>query len=104
MITCTTEHVPGREIAEVIGLVTGNTVRSKNVGKDIGAGLKSLAGGELKSYTSMLSEARAESLERMTKAAQDVGADAVVMLRFTTSAITEGAAELLAYGTAVKLK
>jgi uncharacterized protein YbjQ (UPF0145 family) len=104
VITSTTEHVPGREIAEIIGLVTGNTVRSKNIGKDIGAGLKSLAGGELKSYTAMLSEARAESLERMSKAAQDVGADAVLMVRFTTSAITEGAAELLAYGTAVKLK
>lgn len=104
VITSTTENIPGRDVAEVIGLVTGNTVRSKNVGKDIGAGLKSLAGGELNSYTAMLTEARTEALERMSQAAQEVGADAVVMVRFTTSAITQGAAELLAYGTAVKLK
>jgi uncharacterized protein YbjQ (UPF0145 family) len=103
MLTSTTDTIPGRTVTEVIGLVTGNTVRSKNVGKDIGAGLKSLAGGELKSYTAMLTEARTESLERMTHAAQQLGADAVIMVRFTTSAITEGAAELLAYGTAVKL-
>jgi uncharacterized protein YbjQ (UPF0145 family) len=103
MITTTTEHVPGATVVQVIGLVTGNTVRSKNIGKDIGAGLKSLAGGELKSYTAMLTEARTEALERMSQAAVAQGADAVIMVRFTTSAITEGAAELLAYGTAVKL-
>jgi uncharacterized protein YbjQ (UPF0145 family) len=103
VITSTTDTVPGRSVAEVIGVVTGNTVRSKNIGKDIGAGLKSLAGGELKSYTAMLTEARTEALARMSQAAQEAGADAVLMVRFTTSAITEGAAELLAYGTAVKL-
>ena len=103
MLTSTTSEIPGRSVAEVIGVVTGNTVRSKNVGKDIGAGLKSMVGGELKSYTAMLAEARDESLARMVEAAQARGADAVVMVRFTTSAITEGAAELLAYGTAVKL-
>jgi uncharacterized protein YbjQ (UPF0145 family) len=103
MLTSTTSEIPGRSVAEVIGVVTGNTVRSKNVGKDIGAGLKSMVGGELKSYTAMLAEARDESLARMVEAAQAQGADAVVMVRFTTSAITEGAAELLAYGTAVKL-
>jgi uncharacterized protein YbjQ (UPF0145 family) len=103
MITSTTDTIPGRSVAEVIGVVTGNTVRSKNVGKDIGAGLKSLAGGELKSYTDMLTEARTEALERMAEAAGALGADAVLMVRFTTSAITQGAAELLAYGTAVKL-
>jgi uncharacterized protein YbjQ (UPF0145 family) len=103
MLTSTTSEIPGRSVAEVIGVVTGNTVRSKNVGKDIGAGFKSMVGGELKSYTAMLAEARDESLARMVEAAQAQGADAVVMVRFTTSAITEGAAELLAYGTAVKL-
>jgi uncharacterized protein YbjQ (UPF0145 family) len=103
MITSTTDTVPGRSVTQVIGVVMGNTVRSKNLGKDIGAGLKSLVGGELKSYTDMLTEARGEALKRMSQAAQEQGADAVVMVRFTTSAITEGAAELLAYGTAVKL-
>lgn len=103
MITSTTSEIPGRSVAEVVGVVTGNTVRSKNIGKDIGAGFKSMVGGELKSYTAMLTEAREEALTRMADAAQAQGADAVVMVRFTTSAITEGAAELLAYGTAVKL-
>lgn len=103
MITSTTDVVPGRTVSEVVGLVMGNTVRSKNVGKDIGAGFKSLVGGELKSYTAMLTEARAEAVERMSESASALGADAVIMVRFTTSAITEGAAELLAYGTAVKL-
>ncbi|HUV48754.1 MAG: YbjQ family protein [Actinomycetes bacterium] len=103
MITSTTDIVPGREITEVMGLVMGNTVRSKNVGKDIGAGLKSIVGGELKSYTAMLTEARQEAVTRMVEAATSLGADAVINMRFTTSAITEGAAELLAYGTAVKL-
>ena len=104
MITATTDVVPGRTVTQVLGVVTGNTVRSKNVGKDIGAGFKSLVGGELKSYTDMLTEARAEALARMGQAAEQAGADAVLMVRFTTSAITEGAAELLAYGTAVKLE
>lgn len=103
MIVATTENVPGRSVAAVIGIVQGNTVRSKNVAKDIGAGFKSLAGGELKSYTSMMAEARAQSYERMVQQAEAAGADAVIMVRFTTSAITEGAAELLCYGTAVKL-
>jgi len=103
MLTSTTSEIPGRSVAEVIGVVTGNTVRSKNVGKDIGAGLKSVVGGELKSYTAMLTEARDESIARMVQAAEAQGADAVIMVRFTTSAITQGAAELLAYGTAVKL-
>ena len=103
MITSTTDVVPGRSVAEVVGLVMGNTVRSKNVGKDIGAGFKSMVGGELKSYTAMLTEARQEAMSRMVDSASSLGADAVINVRFTTSAITEGAAELLAYGTAVKL-
>ncbi|WP_407342737.1 YbjQ family protein [Pengzhenrongella phosphoraccumulans] len=103
MIIATTESVPGRTVAAHLGIVMGNTVRSKNIGKDIGAGFKSMVGGELKSYTSMLTEAREESMNRMSASAEALGADAVVMVRFTTSAITEGAAELLCYGTAVKL-
>jgi uncharacterized protein YbjQ (UPF0145 family) len=103
MIVSTTEAIPGASVAQVLGVAMGNTVRSKSVGKDIGAGFKSLAGGELKSYTAMLTEAREEAIARMVESAQGMGADAVIMARFTTSAITEGAAELLAYGTAVKL-
>jgi uncharacterized protein YbjQ (UPF0145 family) len=103
MIISTTESVPGRTVSESLGIVLGNTVRSKNIGKDIGAGFKSMVGGELKSYTAMLTEAREESMKRMSASAESLGADAVVMVRFTTSAITEGAAELLCYGTAVKL-
>ena len=81
----------------------GNTIRSKNVGKDIGAGLKNLVGGELRSYTKMLTESREEALHRMVDSAEALGADAVVNVRFTTSQIAGGAAELLAYGTAVTL-
>ena len=103
MIITTTETVPGRDVREIIDVVSGNTIRSKNVGKDIGAGLKSIVGGELRSYTAMLTEARDEAKARMIEAAQAVGADAVVNVRFTTSQVTGGAAELLAYGTAVKL-
>lgn len=103
MIITTTETVPGRDIREILDVVSGNTIRSKNVGKDIGAGLKSIVGGELRSYTAMLTEARDEAKLRMVEAAQAVGADAVVNVRFTTSQVTGGAAELLAYGTAVKL-
>ena len=103
MIISTTDSVPGRTVSESLGVVQGNTVRSKNVGKDIGAGFKSMVGGELKSYTAMLTVAREESMKRMTESAESLGADAVIMVRFTTSAITEGAAELLCYGTAVKL-
>ena len=103
MIIVSTDNVEGRSIVSVHGLVMGNTIRSKNVGKDIGAGLKNLVGGELKSYTAMLTEARQEALDRMVESAAAMNADAVVNVRFTTSQITGGAAELLAYGTAVSL-
>ncbi len=103
MIIVNTETVAGRMTTVDLGLVLGNTIRSKNVGKDIGAGLKNLVGGELRSYTAMLSEARDEALQRMEESASALGADAVVNVRFTTSQVTGGAAELLAYGTAVKL-
>jgi uncharacterized protein YbjQ (UPF0145 family) len=101
MIVSTSQEIPGSTIGQVLGVAMGNTVRSKNVGKDIGASFKSMVGGELKSYTAMLTEARQEALARMTESAEEMGADAVIMVRFTTSAVTEGAAELLAYGTAV---
>ena len=104
MIVTTTEFVPGYEIEEVLGVVFGNTVRAKHIGKDILAGLKNIVGGEIEEYTEMLRDARIEALNRMGNEARKLGADAVVNVRFTTSQTTAGAAELLAYGTAVKLK
>jgi len=104
MLITTTENIPGKDVYQVLGMVRGNTVRSKNVFRDIGAGLKTLVGGEIKDYTKMLVDAREEALFRMTKKAEEMGANAVVMVRFATSSIMGGAAEILAYGTAVKIK
>ncbi len=104
MIITTTDFVPGREIDKVIGLVSGNSVRVKHIGKDIVAGLRTVVGGEISEYTVMLSESRREALQRMMEDAQAVGADAVINIRYSTSAVMSGAAEMLAYGTAVKLK
>jgi len=99
-----TDSIPGKEIVEILGLAKGNTVRAKWFGKDIMAGLRNLVGGELIEYTEMLTDAREEALSRMVKDAEALGADAVVNVRFMTSQITQGAAELLVYGTAVKIK
>jgi uncharacterized protein YbjQ (UPF0145 family) len=101
MILVNTETVPGRKIEEVKGLVQGNTIRAKHVGRDIAASLKNIVGGELRGYTELLTEARRQAVERMVAQAQQLGANAIVNVRFTTSAITQGAAELYAYGTAV---
>ena len=101
MIVVNTEHVPGYRIVDVKGLVQGNTIRAKHIGKDIGAGLKNLVGGELTGYTELLSESRQQATDRMVEAAQALGANAVVNVRFTTSSVASGAAELYAYGTAV---
>ena len=103
MIVTNTDSVPGHEIKEILGIAIGNTVRAKHLGKDITAGLKSMIGGEIKQYTEMLTEARKESINRMINNAKEMNADAIVNVRFTTSATMSGAAELLAYGTAVKL-
>lgn len=104
-LTLTTlEGVPGREIVEHYGLVQGSTIRAKHVGKDILAGFKNIVGGELKGYTELLQESRRESIERMVMQAEQLGANAVVNIRFATSSIAPGAAELFAYGTAVKVK
>ena len=103
MIVTNTETVAGYEITELLGLVQGNTVRAKNVGRDIMAGLKNLAGGELKGYTELLTESRQEALTRMIAQAEQLGANAIVNVRFTTSSVTSGASELYAYGTAVKV-
>ncbi|RKD22496.1 Uncharacterized conserved protein YbjQ, UPF0145 family [Caminicella sporogenes DSM 14501] len=104
MILVNTEEVKGREIVEVLGLVRGSTIQSKHLGKDILAGFKTIVGGEITQYTEMLDEARQVAIDRMVKQAQEKGANAVVNIRFATSAIMQGAAELLVYGTAVKVK
>lgn len=103
MIIVNTEYVAGREILEIKGLVQGSTVRAKHVGRDIAAGFKNMFGGELKGYTELLVEARREATERMMRQAQQLGANAVVNVRYATSSVTAGAAELYAYGTAVVL-
>ena len=101
MIVVNTESIPGHRIVEVKGIVQGNTVRAKHAGRDIAAGLKNLVGGELKGYTELLTESRNEATKRMLAQAQQLGANAVVNVRFTTSSVTSGASELYAYGTAV---
>ena len=104
IIITTLEGVPGKEIIEHFGLVQGSTIRAKHVGKDIMAGLKNLVGGELKGYTELLQESREEAISRMIEQAQSIGANAVLNVRFSTSTIAQGAAELYAYGTAVVIE
>ena len=104
MIMSNTEFVSGREVTKVLGLVRGNTIQAKHVGKDIVAGFRNFVGGEIKEYTKMISEAREIALKRMEQKAEKLGADAIINIRFTTSAVMASAAEILAYGTAVKLK
>jgi len=103
MIVTSTDNVPGKKIKQILGVVKGSTVRSRHIGRDIMAGFKNIVGGEIKSYTSMISQARQEAFNRMINEAQELGADAVVNMRFMTSAVMQGASEMLAYGTAVKL-
>ena len=104
MIVSTTESVPGREVVEILGLVTGNIVQARNLGRDIQAGLRSVVGGRVGVYTEMLAEARAEATQLMINDAGSLNADAVVNVRYTTSAISQGMSEILAYGTAVRLQ
>lgn len=104
MILSNTENVPGRKITEFYGVVTGNTVRAKHIGRDIMAGLKNVIGGELAGYTELLQDSRNEATERMVAQAQSMGANAVVNVRYATSSISQGAAELFAYGTAVRVE
>ena len=103
MILSNTETIPGKTIREFYGVVTGSTVRAKHVGRDIMAGLKNIVGGELKAYTELLTEARADALDRMVQEAESLGANAIVNVRFSTSSVAQGAAELFAYGTAVQV-
>lgn len=104
MIIVNTDFVTGKEINETLGLVRGNNIQAKSIGKDIKAGFRHMAGGEIKEYTEMLAESREVALKRMEEKAEKIGADAIINVRFMTSAIMGGAAEILAYGTAVKLK
>jgi len=104
MILSTTDEIAGKEVNEVLGLVRGNTIRCRHIGKDIMAGFKNLVGGEITDYTKMLAESREQSLDRMVENAKSLGANAIVGIRFTTSSVMQGAAELLVYGTAVRLR
>jgi uncharacterized protein YbjQ (UPF0145 family) len=104
MLLSNLEMVPGKRVVKHLGLVQGSTVRAKHVGKDLLAGLKNIVGGELKAYTELLQESREEATARMVKQAESIGANAVLNVRFATSSITQGAAELFAYGTAVVLE
>ncbi len=101
MILVNTDYITGKEL-EMLGLVKGSTIQSKNIGKDISQGFKTLVGGELKAYTEMMNEARALATKRMVEEAQALGAEAIVNVRYASSAVVQGAAEVIAYGTAVK--
>lgn len=104
MIITTSETIVGKEIYQTIGLVRGSTVRARNIGRDIFATLKNLVGGEISEYTKLLADAREQSIQRMVEDAERLGANAIVEVRFTTSAVMQGCSEILAYGTAVKIK
>jgi len=104
MIITTTEFVPGREVTEILGVARGSTVRARHIGNDIMAGLKNIVGGEIEEYTNLQAQSREQAMERMTKDAEKMGADAIIGMRMMTSMVAQGVAEILAYGTAVKLK
>jgi uncharacterized protein YbjQ (UPF0145 family) len=103
VIITTCDEIPGKKIVEVIGLVKGNTIRARHLGRDIMATLRNIVGGEVVDYTKMIAESREQAIDRMVAEAQKKGANAIVTLRFSTSSMMQGAAELLAYGTAVKI-
>lgn len=103
MILSTTDHIPNREISEIVGIARGSTVRARNIGRDIFAGLKNIVGGEIEEYTRLQAQAREQALQRMTRDAERLQADAIINVRLTTSMVIQGASEILAYGTAVKL-
>lgn len=104
MIVTTNDSIAGKRIVRTLGLVRGNTIRARHVGRDITAALRNLVGGEVSEYTKLMGEAREQALDRMTEEARELGADAIVATRFQTSMVMTGAAELLAYGTAVNLE
>jgi uncharacterized protein YbjQ (UPF0145 family) len=104
MIVVTTEHIEGKRITETLGLVRGSTIRARHIGRDIMAGLRNVVGGEVKEYTVMLAQAREEALQRMIEQAEKMGANAIIGTRFVTAMVMTGAAEMVAYGTAVKVE
>lgn len=104
MIITTTDSIPDKEVSEILGIVKGNTIQSKHIGSDIGAGFKQLVGAEIKGYTKMINSARDEAIARIKKETIELGADAIINLRFTASEIMKAASEVLAYGTAVTLR
>ena len=103
MFLVTTNSIEGKQVLETLGLVRGNTIRARNIGRDIMAGLRTIVGGEIKDYTVMLDQARDQAVERMVNQAEKLGANAIVGVRFTTSQTMSSAAEILAYGTAVRV-
>lgn len=104
MLISTTDFIPGREIVEVIDIARGSTVRARNIGRDIFAGLKNIIGGEISEYTKLMADAREQAIDRMIADAEVLGADAVINVRFITSSVMAAASEIVAYGTAVKLR
>ncbi|HRW20796.1 MAG TPA: YbjQ family protein [Bacteroidales bacterium] len=104
IIITTADFIPGKEITESLGIARGSTVRARNIGRDFFAGLKNIVGGEIQEYTKLQAHAREQALQRMTDDAQKLGADAIINVRFNTAMIMQGTAEILAYGTAVKIK
>lgn len=103
MIVSTTERIPNREVSELLGIARGSTVRARSIGRDIFAGLKNIVGGEIEEYTKLQAQSREQAMQRMMGDAQRLGADAIINVRLTTSTVMQGASEILAYGTAVKL-
>ena len=103
MIISSTDYIPGRKIAEVIDIARGSTVRARNLGRDMIAGLKNIVGGEIMEYTKLMADAREHAIDRMIADAERIGADAIINVRFTTASVMAGCSEILAYGTAVKL-
>ncbi len=103
MILSTTENLPGKKVTEILGIARGSTVRARNIGRDLFAGLKNIIGGELSEYTKLQAESREQALQRMIQDGERLGADAIINIRISTSVITQRAAEILAYGTAVKI-
>ena len=104
MLITTTDFIPGQEIVEVLDVVRGSTVRARNLGRDIFAGLKNLVGGEIEEYTRLMADSREQAIDRMIADAEEIEADAIINVRFATAAVMQGASEILAYGTAVRLK
>ena len=104
MLMTTTDFIPGKEITEVLDVARGSTVRARNIGRDIFAGLRNLVGGEINEYTELMAEAREQAIERMIADGRQLGADAIINVRFSTAMVMQGCSEILAYGTAVRLR